>query len=45
MKAKENKRATKEMEKFDRWMRTKVKSIHYADNERMSIAYQKVYNN
>lgn len=40
-----NKRAEKEMHRFDRWMRTKVKTIHYADNERMSEAYRRVYNN
>jgi hypothetical protein len=37
--------AQREMTRFDRWMRTKVKSVHYADNKRMSEAYQKVYDN
>jgi hypothetical protein len=40
-----NKKAEKEMRRFDRWMRTKVKSIHYADNKRMSEAFERVYNN
>jgi hypothetical protein len=40
-----NKKAEKEMNRFDRWMRTKVKSIHYADNKRMSEAFERVYKN
>lgn len=40
-----NKRAEKEMHRFDKWMRTRVKSIHYADNKRMSEAFERVYNN
>jgi hypothetical protein len=40
-----NKRAEKEMHRFDRWMKTRIKSIHYANNEKMSQAYQKVYQN
>lgn len=40
-----NKRAEKEMQRFDRWMRTRVKSIHYADNKRMSEAFERVYKN
>ncbi len=40
-----NKKAEKEMHRFDKWMRTRVKSIHYADNKRMSEAFERVYNN
>jgi hypothetical protein len=40
-----NKIAIKEMCKFDRWMRVKVKSIHYSNNLSMSEAYKKVYDN
>lgn len=40
-----NNRAEKEMHRFDRWMRTRVKSIHYADNKRMSEAFERVYKN
>ena len=32
----------KEIEKFDKWMRTKVKSIYYSDNEKMCNAYEKI---
>mgnify|MGYP001082332063 CR=1 FL=1 len=40
-----DKKAEKEMQRFDKWMRTKIKSIHYADNKRMSEAFERVYNN
>ena len=40
-----NKRAEKEMHRFDRWMKTRIKSIHNADNKKMTEAYQKVYQN
>ena len=40
-----SKLAEKEMHRFDKWMRTRVKTIHYADDKRMSIAYKKVYDN
>lgn len=39
------KKAIKEMQRFERWMLKRVKTIHYADNERMSEAYRRVYNN
>jgi hypothetical protein len=39
------KKATKEMQRFERWILKRVKTIHYADNERMSEAYKRVYNN
>jgi hypothetical protein len=39
------KKAIKEMLRFEKWMLKRVKTIHYADNERMSEAYRRVYNN
>ncbi len=39
------KRAKREMQRFERWMLKRVKTIHYADNERMSEAYARVYKN
>lgn len=39
------KKATKEMLRFERWMLKRVKTIHYANNESMSEAYRRVYNN
>lgn len=39
------KKATREMLRFEKWMLKRVKTIHYADNERMSEAYRRVYNN
>ena len=42
---KENKRATREMQRFERWMLKKVKTIHYADNKKMNEAYARVYKN
>lgn len=27
---------------FDKWMRTKVKSIYYSDNEQMCKAYERL---
>lgn len=32
----------KSVEKFDDWMRNKVKSVFYADNKQMVAAYKKV---
>ena len=37
--------AKREMQRFERWMLKRVKTIHYADNERMSEAYARVYKN
>lgn len=31
-----------EVEKFDEWMRNKVKSIHYSNNEKMTNAYNRI---
>jgi meiotically up-regulated gene 157 (Mug157) protein len=30
---------------FEVWMRETVKTVHYADNERMAQAYDRVFNN
>jgi len=30
------------IEKFDKWMRSTVKSIYYYDHEKMSNAYDKI---
>lgn len=35
----------REMQRFERWMLKKVKTIHYADTKRMSEAYERVYKN
>jgi len=44
MKKENKKRGTKEMNKFSLWMQ-KIKNVNFSDNQRMSIAYQKVYSN
>ena len=31
-----------DVERYDNWMRNTVKSIHYSNNEAMTIAYQKL---
>ena len=38
-------KANREMQKFYKWIAFRVKSVHLADNQRMSEAYEKVYNN
>ena len=30
---------------FEVWMRETVKSVHYADNDKMTEAYNRVFNN
>jgi hypothetical protein len=35
----------KELEKFNEWMRTKVKSIYYADHAKMVRAYEIILQN
>jgi hypothetical protein len=30
---------------FEVWMRETVKTVHYADNEKMAQAYDRVFNN
>jgi meiotically up-regulated gene 157 (Mug157) protein len=37
--------AFKEAEAFEIWMREIVRSVHYADNEKMAEAYSRVFNN
>lgn len=34
--------AKTKVEKFDEWMRNKVKSIHYSNNEKMTNAYNRI---
>lgn len=41
MKPKIKKQKT-EVEKFNDWMKKKVKSVFYADNERMCRAYERI---
>lgn len=41
MKAKIKKKKS-EIERFDSWMRKKVKSVFYADNEKMCNAYERI---
>jgi len=36
--------AQSNQERFDDWMRNKVKSIHYANNNAMCNAYQRIIN-
>lgn len=40
-----NRKGQRDMQRFYKWMAVKVKSVHLADNDRMSTAYEKVYNN
>ena len=37
--------AFKETEAFESWMRETIKSVHYADNDKMAEAYSRVFNN
>lgn len=37
--------AFKETEKFSEWMRNKVQSAQYCNNEKMVEGYNRVYNN
>lgn len=30
---------------FEAWMRDTVKTVHYADNDKMAKAYDRVFNN
>lgn len=32
-------------ERFNEWMRNKVQSVHYANNYRMSLAFDKIREN
>ena len=35
--------AIKEMSRFEKWMLKRVRTIHYANNEKMAEAYDRVY--
>lgn len=37
--------ALQEASAFEEWMRNTVKTIHYANNEKMSEAYERVMSN
>jgi len=37
--------AIKETERFSEWMKSKVQSIHYANNSKMTEAYDRVFQN
>lgn len=37
------KKSKSKAEKFNNWMRKKVKSVFYHDNEKMCNAYQRIY--
>lgn len=41
----EQQKAIREMDRFSDWMRETVRTIHYADNAKMSDAYQRVMQN
>ena len=41
----EEKLAFQEAKAFEVWMRETVRTIHYANNEKMSEAYNKIINN
>ena len=32
----------KQIQKFDKWMRKTIQSVHYSNNEKMSNAYKKI---
>ncbi len=38
-------KAIAETDRFSEWMKTKVQSVHYANNAKMTIAYERVFNN
>jgi hypothetical protein len=41
----QEKLALQEALAFEVWMRETVKTVHYADNEKMAEAYNRVFNN
>ena len=45
MKITKEKLAHQEAMAFEVWMRETVKTVHYADNEKMAEAYNRVFNN
>jgi hypothetical protein len=38
-------KAIQETERFEEWMKTRVQSVHYANNAKMTIAYDRVFQN
>jgi hypothetical protein len=38
-------KAIQETERFEEWMKTRVQSVHYANNARMTVAYDRVFQN
>jgi hypothetical protein len=38
-------KAIQETERFEEWMKTKVQSVHYANNTKMTEAYDRVFQN
>jgi len=40
-----DKKAFEECLAFEEWMRNTVRSLHYADNQKMSDAYDSIMNN
>jgi hypothetical protein len=38
-------KAMQEVDKFDSWLKDKIKNVHYASHSKMSEAYAKVYAN
>jgi hypothetical protein len=38
-------KAIQETERFEEWMKTRVQNVHYANNAKMTIAYDKVFKN
>ena len=35
--------AIKDVEKFSEWMKTKIQSVHYANNSKMTEAYDRIF--
>lgn len=40
---KEKTKEQKQAEAFENWMRNRIKNIHYANHEKMSLAFEKFY--
>lgn len=38
-------KAMQEVDKFDAWLKNKIKNVHYASHSKMSEAYARVYAN
>jgi hypothetical protein len=39
------KEAIEDTERFSEWMKTVVQSVHYANNAKMTVAYDRVFQN